>query len=407
MTRNARSKRLRRIVLLIVVPVALLLVAVLLLTVATFLPTDAARLSAEHAPFSGRSGRRGGSAQGCGLNEVAAAGGACAPAKPFGVRHEQVRFRSTLKGSWLLELRGTLSLPQGLGPGRRPGAVLVHGSGPQTRDAPSPGDLVVRYKPRFAVLRALAELLSQQGLVVLRYDKRACARCYRPRRFNPRTFNFMDFAADARDAVTYLASRPEVDPRAIVLLGHSQGGQMVAFAAQDNPHVAAVVSLAGTTQTFEQGLIGQLARMEAIRLDQWDPLGALNVWVQRLTFQRCFDKLREDYDPDEMCLGGGVTQRALKTWEAQALRTTAVFRALRCPVLAIQGTVDRNIDPAVIRGLRRDLHDRDAEVHYVAGLDHALTNAVEPVTPRRFDPRVEGLLRRFLRSVKRPAAGGR
>jgi hypothetical protein len=36
----------------------------------------------------------------------------------------------------------------------------------------------------------------------------------------------------------------------------------------------------------------------------------------------------------------------------QAACTTAVFRALRCPLMPIQGTVDRNIDPAVISGLR-------------------------------------------------------
>jgi hypothetical protein len=178
----------------------------------------------------------------------------------------------------------------------------------------------------------------------------------------------------------------------------------VAFAARGDERIAGVVSLAGTTQTMEEGLIGQLKRMEEIRMAQWDLFTPLNIAMQRWTFQRCFDKLRspDAYDPDEMCLGGGVTQKALKEYERQTRKTTATFQALRCPVMAIQGTVDRNIDPAVIKGLRRDLRGRDAETHYVAGLDHALTNALEPSKgPRDFDPRVKELLRAFLASIKR------
>ena len=49
----------------------------------------------------------------------------------------------------------------------------------------------------------------------------------------------------------FLAAQHEVDPNAIVIIGHSQGGQLASFVANGDARVAAVVMLAGTTETFE------------------------------------------------------------------------------------------------------------------------------------------------------------
>lgn len=337
----------------------------------------------------------------CGLTEQRGAPG-CEPARPRTVRDEEVAFPSRLTHRGLAELRGTLSVPVGLD-GPRPGVVLIHGSGPNDRDSPSRGDLVHKLAKPFPVLAALAEVLAQRGLVVLRYDKRSCRQCYPEASFDPAGFSFEHFEADARDALAYLRRRPEVLSDALVVMGHSQGGQYAPFVAADDPSVVAVVMLAGTTQTFEEGLIGQLERLESIRWRQLDPLGALQVAGQRRKLQRCFDELRGDYDPDDQCIGGGVTQRALAEYLEYGARTVGRIQQLRCPLLAVFGSVDRNIDPAVAAEVKQALRGKAGEVHVIAGMAHSLTDALAPADPPALHPELVEVLGEFLRSVKRPA----
>src|SRR5690606_25620835 len=63
------------------------------------------------------------------------------------------------------ELNGTLTLPK-QNNGNLPAVVLVHGSGPSDQD-----ETVYAYKP----FRDLAWGLAQQGIAVIRYDKRTYA----------------------------------------------------------------------------------------------------------------------------------------------------------------------------------------------------------------------------------------
>src|SRR5262249_56590892 len=106
-------------------------------------------------------------------------------------------------------LAGTLTLPAGAT--RPPVVVLVTGSGPQDRD-----ECVFGIRP----FRQLADHLARHGIASLRYDDRGTAsstgtfRCPTPD----------DFADDARAAVDYLTTRRDVDPRAIGILGHTEGG---------------------------------------------------------------------------------------------------------------------------------------------------------------------------------------
>lgn len=52
------------------------------------------------------------------------------------------------------------------------------------------------------------------------------------------------FAQDVRDATRWLRARPEVDPRRVVLVGHSVGAGACLFAASGDRAVCAVVALA-------------------------------------------------------------------------------------------------------------------------------------------------------------------
>jgi pimeloyl-ACP methyl ester carboxylesterase len=100
-------------------------------------------------------------------------------------------------------LSGTLVLPAG--PRRHPAVVLVHGSGDETR---------------WGTQRYIADRFAQAGVAVLIYDKRGSGLSTG----DWRTASYEDLARDVVAGVDALAARPEVDPRRIGVLGHSEGG---------------------------------------------------------------------------------------------------------------------------------------------------------------------------------------
>jgi alpha-beta hydrolase superfamily lysophospholipase len=71
----------------------------------------------------------------------------------------------------------------------------------------------------------IAQNLSERGFVVLRYDKRGVgATSYtvsNPNVYGNATAN--DFINDAQKALNVLTQQPEVDPKRISILGHSEG----------------------------------------------------------------------------------------------------------------------------------------------------------------------------------------
>lgn len=75
------------------------------------------------------------------------------------------------------------------------------------------------------------------GYVALRFDYRGCGESEGERgRVIP-----MEEVSDARNAVTYMAARPEVDPDRVALCGSSLGAGVAVYAAGIDQRVAAVI----------------------------------------------------------------------------------------------------------------------------------------------------------------------
>ena len=68
-------------------------------------------------------------------------------------------------------------------------------------------------------------------------------------------------------------------------------------------------------------------------------------------------------------------------------------------VFAIQGSVDRNIDPQEIPRVRKLREGKDTEVHYMEGVSHPLANIRE--TEPKVDATVLARLSTFVASVGR------
>lgn len=357
-------------------------VMVLVFTIATQVPTFVGGLSTEHPAIEDTSRRR--PSRGSGWREPAAA-----------VREEEVTFPSSIPEKGIERLKGTLSLPAL--PGPRPAVILLHGSGPSSRNAELPGDLVSRVRPPFQFLRELADFFAHEGLVVLRWDKRT-PQFYPGLAPRLKDFRFSDYETDARDAIAYLATRSEVNPKAIAVAGHSEGGGVAPHVASGTPHVAALIMLAAFPDVFDAGA-WQLRHHAKTRMHQLDILGYFTLKGMADHADKCLARLDASYQPDEVCITG-APQFLIKDMVEYSRGTNDVLRKLDIPIFAIQGSVDRNIDPETIPRLRRDLADRDIEVHYAPKLNHLLMNVVDKAEPTpRIDDDVKRRLRAFLASV--------
>lgn len=124
-------------------------------------------------------------------------------------------------------IAGTLLSP--VAPGRHPGLVMVHGSGPVKRDT----------------LRPFADHFARNGVAVLITDKRGSGASSG----NWARATFDDLAADALAGVHYLRGRPDILPRAIGLHGISMGGWVAPLAATRSRDVAFVVVESAPTLT--------------------------------------------------------------------------------------------------------------------------------------------------------------
>jgi len=140
-------------------------------------------------------------------------------------------------------LPGTLLLPKGMGP--FPAVVLVHGSGPNDRNETVGGT---------RVFLDIAEGLADRGIASLRYEKRTKAH---PDEFTGAYTIDDETTDDAVAAVAFLKTQPNIDPKRIYVVGHSQGAMMAPRIAQHAPGLAGIVLMAAPARHLEDILIDQ------------------------------------------------------------------------------------------------------------------------------------------------------
>jgi dipeptidyl aminopeptidase/acylaminoacyl peptidase len=237
---------------------------------------------------------------------------AAEPAPPVASRADDVLVRS---GDDVLA--GTLTRP--LGPGPFPAVVLISGSGAQDRD-----DTVDGRRP----FRVLADALTGAGFAVLRTDDRGVggsAGSYAAATYD-------DLTSDVLAQVSYLATRPDVDPARIGLLGHSEGGYLAPLAVSRSQDMVAFVVLLAAPAVPGADLLAHRGR----------PVDRQGAGPRQRSFL--------DYDPGP-ALG-----------------------ALPVPVLAVYGDQDVQVPPEQSVPVLTTLlaGKPDVAVDVLPGLDHSL-----------------------------------
>jgi pimeloyl-ACP methyl ester carboxylesterase len=304
------------------------------------------------------------------------------PKPPFPYRTEEVRIPH-LKERF--ELAGTLTIPEGKPP--FPAIVFFTGSGAQNRDQE-----VFGHKP-FLVL---ADYLTRAGYATLRMDDRGVGGSGG----DMRTATTLDFADDALSGVRYLQKRKEIDRKRIGLLGHSEGALVCAIAAAKAPReVAFLIMLAGTGVPGEQILYRQ-AELMSRKAGLAEPLIERNRALQQRVFE-ILKRERDDakaqdaiYEAMLQSLGAGANlpenqKAALRAQAANyispwfrtfiTLDPAPYLRKVRCPVLALNGELDLQVDPeqnlpAIERALREGGNKR-ITIRRLPNLNHLFQKA--------------------------------
>jgi pimeloyl-ACP methyl ester carboxylesterase len=137
--------------------------------------------------------------------------------------------------------------------------LFICGSGPTDRNGNNP-------QMSNNSIRFLAEDLSNAGIPSVRYDKRGIA-VSASAGGKEENLRFSHYVDDARAWIDLLAK----DYKRVILIGHSEGAQIGVLAAIDNPHVAAVITIAGAGRKLDEVLKAQLAEQSPTLLTMAEP----------------------------------------------------------------------------------------------------------------------------------------
>jgi pimeloyl-ACP methyl ester carboxylesterase len=300
------------------------------------------------------------------------------PQPPFPYRAEEVAFDNPAASG--VRLAGTLTLPQGNGP--FPAAILITGSGQQDRD-----ETMLGHKP-FAVI---ADYLTRRGIAVLRVDDRGAGKS---------TGDFAkatsaDFATDANAAFAFLRTRGEIRPDAIGFIGHSEGGMVGPIAMATNKQVAFLIMLAGPGTATDHLLLSQrraialgMGQSEA-QIDKAEPVMAalFKALASGATYDDGVAAARASLTPAAMAAIGAspgtdpqlILSQFNSPWFRYFFRYDPApnLRLIRVPVLAMNGSLDRQVLPtenlAAIKAALKD--DRDVTIVELPGLNHLFQTA--------------------------------
>jgi dienelactone hydrolase len=294
-------------------------------------------------------------------------------------------------------LRGTLTLPAGRGP--FPAVVLVSGAGPNDQNE--------TIGPNHPFLD-LALGLAARGIATIRYDKRT--RDY-PASVNPRTFTLtQEYVPDALAAISLLRREPEVNPRLIFVLGHSQGGTYAPLIAKNAPGVAGVILMAAATESLAQAILRQARYLATLPGSEGAAaraqLPALTAEAEQIESPA---KLEKD-PPGTILLGGVGPQYFLSGFRYDEVATA---RSIPQPLLFLQGdrdyqvTVKNDLD-VWLAGLRGR---KGVSVVQFPAADHLFLDGSGPPTPVEYstpghvDPKVIATIAAWVERIAATPSG--
>ena len=260
------------------------------------------------------------------------------------------------------KLTGVVHTPDGLSAGeQRPGFLVLHGFGSNKE---SPGAVVI------------AEQLTKWGYVCMRFDFRGCGDAEGEHGY----ILCLDQVADTSNALTYMASRPDVEPKCVALVGSSFGAAVALYTGGADERVAAVVSCGGW------GDGARKFRRQHPTPEAWSRFTNM-LEEGRSHRERTGKSLmvpRYDIVPIPERLRGGLSKRSIMEFPAETAQSMYDFRADDMvekisprPLLLLHSAQD-SVTPTQesIELFKRS--KQPAELHLLADVDHFMFGEENP-----------------------------
>lgn len=261
-----------------------------------------------------------------------------------------------------IRLAGTLCLPSE--EGSFPCVLMIHGSGPLNRDENCRGFPA-------NIFNTMAHYMAERGIASLRYDKRGCGKSGG----SYWDTGFYDLIQDAKTMYDYLLKQTCIRRDRIFLLGHSEGGIIAPKISLTYTSVAGLILIATTVDKLDRALKEQAQKLsEDITTGTGSKRRLMSLAfkifgspekMQATTLK----KVRETQKPCIRIRG----QRLNARWLREILDYDPVYtmRNVKCPVLAITGEKDIQVNPQDTARIA-ELAKGEVEHHIIPGLTHLL-----------------------------------
>jgi hypothetical protein len=266
-------------------------------------------------------------------------------------------------------LAGTLTTPPGVADRlRSPGVVLVGGSGPTDRDETVAG---------IPIFAQFAKQLADSGYVVFRYDKRGVGQSGG----RTETATLSDYAEDVIAVAKWMAKRKDIDPRKVIVAGHSEGGAVALMAAGREGKIKGVVSMAAPGSKGDDLILEQQSHvLDVMKVPEAEKQAKID--LQKKIQAAVTAGSGWEGIPDEL------RKQADTPWFKSVLtfEPAAVMTKIKQPILILHADLDPNVPPSEADKLGDLAKARKkappSEVVHLPELTHALTpagsNAISP-----------------------------
>lgn len=313
------------------------------------------------------------------------------PVAPFPYTTEEVTFKD---GE--VELHGTLTLPENYTKDT-PVVVMVTGSGQQNRD-----EELFDHKP-FAVI---ADAFARKGIASLRYDDRF---------WGDENESFMNFTTyhlkhDALAAVSLLRGRFN----RVGVLGHSEGGTIALLIAEEGK-ADFIVTLAGMVGNGKDCLLKQnkvMLSKVGVPTDVVEKYcSALGDGFDQLSAGKMPQEITvpSDIDPSLQNNYNVAMKQASNPWFLYFLQLDASkeLQKIKCPVLALNGKNDTQVDCEVNLGLlEKGLKTKNSKIIALDNLNHLFQHSKTGLVPEygeieeTISPDVLEIMSEWIREIK-------
>lgn len=286
------------------------------------------------------------------------------PKPPFPYITEEVTFSNAKDGT---VLSGTLSLPLMMSIGKKvPVVLMVTGSGQQNRD-----EELLGHKP-FLVI---ADFLARHGIATLRYDDRGVGKS----KGNASEVTMTSNMLDAMAGIDFLRKDDRFSK--VGMLGHSEGGTIAFLSASKYADkLDFIVSMAGTGVRGDSIIVYQnRVMLESSGAPQTDIDNYCRLLGKVLEYRIGHDRATVDgaavidslAKSEKVSLPAPALQNLAEVltspspWMDQFLSFDPQkdISNVICPVMAINGSLDKQVDPSMNLGaIKRLLPKNDANL---------------------------------------------